>query len=56
MGTSSSSGTGGGGRSRPGREGGPRETDEAAGFTTGEPPGNGCAAGLGRAPVDCNDL
>jgi hypothetical protein len=53
MGTSGSSGTEGGGRSRPGRAGGAREADEAGGFTTGaaEPPGNGCAAGFGRVPV-----
>jgi hypothetical protein len=56
MGTSGSSGTEGGGRSRPGRAGGPREADAAAGFTTGEPLGNDCAAGLGRFPVDCSDL
>ena len=52
MGTSGSSGAGGGGRPRPGREGGSREADEAAGLTTAEPPGNGCAAGLGRLAVD----
>jgi len=57
MGTSGSSGTDGGGRSRPGRAGGPpRGADEAAGFTTAEPLGNGCAAGLGRVPVGWSDL
>ena len=52
MGTSGSSGTEGGGRSRPGRRGGSRETDEAVGFTTDEPLGNDCGVGLGRVPVD----
>jgi len=53
MGTFGSSGTEGGGRSRPGRGGGAREADDAGGFTTGarEPPGNGCDAGFGRVPV-----
>ena len=51
MGTSGSSGKEGGGRSRPGRRGGSRETDEAGGFTT-EPLGNDCGVGLDRVPVD----
>lgn len=58
MGVSGSSGTDGGGRSRPGGGGGAREAVEsaleAAGFATGdgrEPPGIGCVAGFGRVPV-----
>jgi hypothetical protein len=51
MGTSGSSGKEGGGRSRPGRGGAAREAEEAGGFTTEEPPGNGRAAGCGRLPV-----
>jgi len=58
MGISGSSGTEGGGRSRPGRGGGAREAaDEAAGVTIDgrELPGNVCVAGLGRVPVGWND-
>jgi hypothetical protein len=58
MGTSGSSGTEGGGRSRPGGGGGAREAvDEAAGVTAdgGGLPGNVCVAGLGRVPAGWSD-
>jgi len=53
MGTSGSSGTEGGGRSRPGGGGAREAVDEAVGVTADgrELPGNVCVAGLGRVPV-----